>query len=215
MNNHQRGYHRDNAIITVLDEWGILNTDQLQMMFFSGLRMAQKRLQRLVEMKKVYRYREYTGQPYHYYTSIKRPGQPDHKLGVNWIRLWLQNSIKSWETLYQWEYEPNYKTVRPDAMAAIRNTITGKLRLCLIERECDTNPFKKIKLYNELYDGGGYMAAWWAKQVERFPKVVIVVESEARARQVRRLIEKENKNSLEFQVYILSQIISEVKGGTI
>lgn len=213
MSNHTKGYHRDNAILGALKEWQVLNTEQIQLLFFKNvsLRMAQKRLQRLTTLKKIHRQRDYIGQSFYYYLEQK-PGQSNHKLGVNWIRLWLQQSLKSWEVPHLWQYEPNYKSIRPDAFVAIKNVITGKLRFCFIERECDTNPFKKVKLYNDLYSTGGYCDAWWTEEAVRFPIVVVVVETTGRMETVKKLIEKDNKHGLEFKVYLLNQIVRELKG---
>lgn len=216
MNNHLKGYRRDNAIIKALEEWQVLETDQIQWLFFRdvSLRMAQRRLQRLVELGKVQRQRDYMGQPFYYFLD-KAPGQASHKLGVNWIRLWLQYGLKSWESLSTWQYEPTYQSIRPDGLAAIKNTITGKIRLLFIERECDTNPCRKVKLYNDFYASGGYSGSWWVNKVERFPSVVVVVESSGRLETVKKQIEQDNKNGLEFKVYLLDQIISEVKGAKV
>ena len=213
MNNHQKCYRRDNELLAALNEWGVLNTEHIQQLFFSNvsLRMAQKRLQRLVELKKVLRARDYTGQPFYYYLE-RRPGQSEHKLGVNWIRLWLDKCLKSWESTYCWQYEPDYKIVRPDAFTGIKNTITGKISFYFIERECDTNQFKKVKVYNDLYSTGGYAGSWWANKTDRFPVILIAVESETRKMAVEKLIEKNNKHGLEFKVYLMDHIIQKVKG---
>jgi hypothetical protein len=209
MTNHTKGYRRDNAIIKQLEEWQVLDTDQIQHLYFPSLRMAQKRLQRLVELKKLHRARDYSGQAYYYYLEAK-PGQACHRVGLNWVRLWLERELKSWEQLSTWQYEPNHKTVRPDGFMAVKNTVTGKLRFAFIERECDTNPFKKVKLYNDLYASEGYAGAWWADKADRFPPVIVVVESETRLAKVRGLIEKDNKHGLEFKAYLLDYLISDL-----
>ena len=212
MNNHVKGYRRDNAIMKALEEWKVLDTDQIQLLFFYNvsLRMTQKRLQRLTDLKKIYRKRDYPGQSYYYFLG-KEPGQVNHKLGINWIRLWLQHSLKSWESLSTWQYEPVYNSIRPDGLAAIKNTITGKIRVLFIERECDTNPCKKVKLYNDFYSSGSYGSSWWVDKIERFPAVLVVVEDGSRLEIVKKQIEQENKNGLEFKVYLLDQIINEVR----
>lgn len=209
MNNHVKGFRRDKAILAALGEWGVLDTDQLQMMFFPSLRMTQKRLQRLIEQGKIKRYRDCTGQPYFYYLE-RKPGQPEHKIGLNWIRLWIERSLKSWEALSTWQYEPNYKSIRPDALAAVRNSVTEKFRFCFIERECDTNPCRKVKLYNDLYASGEYEKAWWAEKADRFPPVIVAVETLTRMDTVKQFIEKENKHGLEFRVYLMDQIKQDV-----
>lgn len=217
MSNHTKGFCRDNAILAALKEWQVLDSEQLKLLFFKSvsLRMAQKRLSRLTVLHKVHRQRDYMCQPYYYYLE-RKPGQINHRLGVNWIRMWLQQSTNSWgDTLYLWQYEPNYNTVRPDGFVGMKNTFTGKTRFCFIERECDTNPFIKVKLYNDLYASGSCGGTWWAKQSDRFPAIVVVVESAARMDAVKKLIEKDNKHGLEFKVYLLDQIIRDVKGVSI
>lgn len=218
MSNHTKGYCRDNAILSVLKEWHVLNSEQLKLLFFKNvsLRMAQKRLSRLTAMGKVQRQRDYMCQPYYYYLE-QSLGQISHRIGVNWIRMWLLQGINSWgDTLYHWQYEPNYNTVRPDGFVGMKNTFTGKKRFYFIERECDTNPFKKVKLYNDLFASGDCDGAWWAEMSGgKFPAIIIIVESPARMDRVKKLIEKGNKHGLEFKVYLLDQIISEVKGANV
>jgi hypothetical protein len=124
----------------------------------------------------------------------------------------LQKQLKSWETLHYWQYEPSYKTVRPDAFVTIKNNTRDAFRFLFVERECDTNPFRKIQLYNEMYEKGEYTGSWWAEKATRFPVTMIVVETTARLATVRKCIEKENKHGLEFKAYLMDQIISEVKG---
>jgi hypothetical protein len=90
-----------------------------------------------------------------YYVG-QRPAQLEHRLGVNCIRLWLQQRLKSWETLEIWQYEVNYGQLRPDALAAIKNSVTGKLRLMFIEYDRAYNKFDKVAKYERFYNGELY-----------------------------------------------------------
>lgn len=116
MNNHQKGYRRDRTVIEALKEWGTLDTEQLRILFYPSVRVAQRRLKILVGKGKIRRFRESVELPYIYCI-----GKADTvRLTLNWLRIWLLRRLKSWEVIEEFDYSTN--------TCSIRNTIAGSVR---------------------------------------------------------------------------------------
>ena len=207
-----KGLSRDKKIVQAVEEWTVLDADQIRCMFFSGMaygkRKTQERLLSLYRAERLQRGRQ-GDKPYYYYLGDK-PGMVKHQLAVNWVRLWLQTSLPSWEKIHSWSYEQDYKTLRCDSFVSIKNTMTGKFRFMFIELDRGTNAFDKIEKYNKLYESGKYDTWWWVKLTERFPAIQVVTVSPARYRLIQGKIEAENKSGLEFKVSLLDEIREEV-----
>ncbi|MBP2643447.1 MAG: hypothetical protein H6Q67_1334 [Firmicutes bacterium] len=194
MNNRQKGYYRDRLIQEVLAEWGVLDIYQLAQMFFPSMKMAQKRMQRLAELKKVKKSRDSIGEPYIYYAE-KKPGQIEHRLGVNWVRVWLLANLRSWEKAYSFHYEVNYGALRPDGLMGIYNTVTNKHRFVFIEYDRGFNKFDKVEKYEKWFNIDGYVGQWWTKYTERFPPILVVSEKPPKV-----------NSKLEFQIKAMEEI---------
>lgn len=212
INQKQKGCHRDRHILQTIEEWKVLDADQVRCIFFGhmayGQRKAQERLLKLHRAEKLQRGRHSDG-PYFYY-SIDRPGMIKHQIAANWVRIWLQNTLSSWEKLHSWNYEQDYKVLRADAFAAIKNTMSGKFRFMFLELDRGTNAFNKVELYNRLYDQDKYSSWWWVPLADRFPTVLVVTVSESRKRLIQSEIEAKNISGLEFKVVLLEDIRKEV-----
>lgn len=210
MSNHQKGYSRDRSIIASVEEQGCLDTEQIRIMHFSGLkygrRIAQKRLLSLHKRGRVNRARLSIGHPYYYY--IGRQGrQVEHRLGVNWIRVWMVAKLETWERMHSFEYEVDYGILRTDGFAAVKNKMTGAFKFYFVEYDnaASGNPFDKVEKYNKLFEQ--QPAVWWKGLTDRFPAVIIVTTSPVRANIIRERVKQENKNGLEFRVYDIDYII--------
>jgi len=212
-----KGSRRDNEILRVIEEWGVLNTDQVQAIFFAkkddgkpfvyGQRKAQERLLDLHRSGKLHR--QMVEGIYCY--SLDPKGLLKHRVAVNWIRLWMPEQKATWEKFHSWNYEQDYKIVRCDGFAAYKNTVAGKFRFAFIEMDRGTNSFDKVKKYNTLYETEKYYSnSWWLPLTARFPPTVIVTVHPDRKRLIQSHIEAENKNKLEFQVKLLDDIRKEV-----
>lgn len=214
LSNHQKGSLRDREILRTIGEQTALNTDQLKLLFFQNVNqsMAYRRLVRLVEKKYLKRDRFSANEPYFYYTE-KRPGQPDHVLGVSWIYTWISLNIRSWEKLHVFDREMSYRTIRPDAFIAIRNHWEKKLSFYFAEFDVaeSGNKFDKIEKYNTLYSSEGYLGAWWITLASHFPSIIIVTTGNPKRIQER--IDADNKNNLDFRLYTLEQIKGECMNG--
>lgn len=207
--NHQKGSRRDSLIIETIEKHKCLNTEQVELLFFGDIKyskqIAQRRLKRLTELKRLKRGRFSFDQPYHYFAE--RPGQIEHTLTVNWAYVWLTRTLKKWEHWHSFTLEqPNYGFIRSDALAAIKNTVSGKMRVYFIEADRGGNPFDKVAKYNTLYTTDRYINSWWVPLVKRFPAVIVVTTSETRKTNIIREIKEHNTAGLEFGVYLLSYI---------
>lgn len=211
MNQREKGSYRDNSILQAVESRLGLETEQVRLLVFpnmrSGRRKAQERLLKLYKRKRLDRDR--TGDTFAYYRDT-RPGTLAHLLGVNWVRIWLEGKMRSWEVMHSFKYESDFGILRSDALAAIKNTVTGKYRFWLIEMDRGTNSFDKVEKYCQLYKTGGYSGHWWVNLTDRFPPVLVATTTPRRAEAVRELIKKQNTAGLEFKVCLLDEIKKEV-----
>lgn len=207
MNNRQKGYYRDKAILNAIFERYALDTEQVRCLYFPtkyGRRKAQERLLKLYKKGKLKR--EKVNDIYAYY--IEKPGMIKHTLAVNWVRIWFEKKAKSWEKVYFY-YEKDYKILRCDGFVAVKNTVTGGYKFYFVELDRGTNKFDKVEKYNKLFDDCGYDGDWWVKLTDKFPQVVIVTTS--RVEKIKELIKERNTNNLRFEVYLLDDIKEGIK----
>ena len=214
LNSRQKGFLRNNEIVNAVTRCGVLDTDQITSLLFSqlqsGRRIAQRRLKALFDRGKLKRARDSIEQPFYYYTGEK-PGQPEHKLAVNWVYLWYTLRLESWEELCCFQYEHDYGILRADAFAGVKNKVTSKITFSFIELDIaeSGNNFDKVAKYNSLYESGEYLSGWWLKYASGFPSVLVVTTNIKRLRLIQKRIDRENKRDLEFKVCLLDQINGE------
>lgn len=212
VNPKRLGYYRDRKILQAIYDYRALNTEHVHALLFNnmiyGQRKAQERLLKLTRQGKLNRSR--AGEDPYIYYSGDRPGMLDHLIGINWIRIWLQQNLSSWETLHSWSYEQDYKVLRADGFAAVKNSATGKFKFTFVEMDRGTNKFNKAELYNKLFAKNSYTSWWWVPLTQRFPPVLIVTVSESRNRIVQSELEAHNSCGLEFQIKLLDEIKKEV-----
>lgn len=214
MNQVQKGCARDRRIVALVEEWGCLTAEQVAVLAFAGRnaqRLARHRLLRLTDKGFLARFRPAHDLGYCYYIG-KRPGRLEHRVAVNWVRLWLTHHLSSWEVAERWEYEPDYGTLRPDGLFAARNTARGSLRLWFVEldRAAGGNRFDKVAKYTALYESGRYLGAWWCADAERFPAVLVVTDAPSRATGIRNSVDRENRAGLRFETRLLEDVRKEM-----
>ena len=113
---------RDSETVQTIADWGVLDTEQVNILLFPSYRVAQRRLQRLTEAKRIKRC-DYT-MPYSYY--YEKPENIVRRLQDNWVRLWITKQLRSWEHIISYDY----KTF------IVKNTITGSVKeTCLFDIE--------------------------------------------------------------------------------
>lgn len=210
----QQGYSRDRRIVELVEQCGALSTGQVAVLLFSelptGHRKAQERLQKLAKKRLLSRVRVATNQPYIYYTG--RPlSQLEHRVALNWALIWLERTMPSWESVVDWEYEPDYGHIRPDLLWVTHNRVTDRYRAVYVELDrSDRNKWDKTSKYNQLYERETYAGAWWVERSDRFPRILVATTTEARARQIAQSTESDNKHGLRFDVRLLSDLKKEV-----
>lgn len=210
----QQGCSRDDQIVRLIETCGALDTDQITLLMFRGLkagdRIARGRLYRLsVGTHRLKRCRLSADSPYIYYPAAgRKPRQLEHLLAVNWIRVWHTVRLRDYETM-RWDYEQDYGSVRCDAYCAIHNRFTRDWRFTFVELDRSANAWDKTARYNHLYQSEGYMGWWWARLAKRFPAVLCVATDSARARVMQESARTDNAAGLEFQIRMLSDIKKE------
>lgn len=214
MNNHQKGFRRVRDIVEAVERHGVLDAEQIECLIYrgvkSGQRQAQRKLKKLHDANRLRRDRLAVDEPYHYY--VAKMQQARHRLATNWIYLWMQGNLKNWEQLHSWEYEPDYKILRADAMAAVKNKVTGKFLFYFIEADLSHNPFDKVKKYNDLYASERYAGSWWVRLADRFPAIIVATEVESRLKTIQRAIDEENVHGLEFRTHLLDHLKEVCRG---
>lgn len=210
MNKVRLGYHRDKRIVRELEEHKVLNTYQIALLIFEGksaLRKAQQRLKKLVQDRKIKRIRLALDEPYIYYLQ-SATGRFKHLLAVNWVYVWVIKNLCSWQQLWCWEYEPNYKGIRPDAFYGIRNVATGEIKFYFVELDRSHNLWDKTIKYNTFYQSGNYAELSWAKQAKVFPTILVITTDLGRLKTIQKSVEKENRHKLHFQVMLLDDVVN-------
>jgi hypothetical protein len=217
MNHIKKGYNRDKQILEEVANLGVLNTQQVYRLFFKKIRYgekkAQQRLKKLHEKKKLNRCRIDVHEPYCYYME-RRPAQLEHIVFVNWVYIYLLETLPQWEKITDFQREYVIGNVRSDAFAEIYNVTTKKYRYLFVE--CDRaeskNPFNKVQVYNQLFESNDYMKTHWYHKLKVqdkkfFPDIYVFTDSPNKLRNINKTIERENKNNLVFKTFLIGEII--------
>lgn len=207
-NPKSKGLNRDNQILLTIENYRALTTSQVQLKYFHnmeyGLRKAQERLLKLHKAGKLQRQK--LEDEYCYY--VTKQGLLKHLISLNWVRLFVETNKASWEKLHCFTYEDDYKVLRCDGFAAVKNTVTGQYKFTFIEMDRGTNEFDKVKKYNKLFSDGSYSSWWWVKLTDRFPLIMVVTN---RPERVQEYIDKDNNAGLEFKIITLESIKEELR----
>ncbi|MDQ7790354.1 MAG: hypothetical protein RDU41_09935 [Clostridia bacterium] len=217
MTDREKGYRRDRAIIDLVTERRCVSADQIEALLFQGMlsgqRVCQRRLEKLTAREQLLRWRNALDQPYAYYLDAEsRIDQMAHTVLLNWVYCWQLRRLKSWERIHSWSYEMDYGILRADAFAAIKNTVTGTFRFAFVEldRAESGNKFDKITKYNDLYESDNYADSWWLPLAKRFPPILMATTTTRQKAKIEKAVEAENRNGLEFQVYLVESLRQEV-----
>lgn len=197
-------------MLSLLEKAEVLDTYQIWLLFFVSLRMAQKRLTRLYERKKIKRAENYS--PYCYYLD-KRPGQIEHRIGVNWIYVWGRLMLRSWEKFHGFEWEVTFSKLRSDGLVIVKNIAHNALEFSFVEFDIvgSGNSFDKVVKYNWLYESGEWLRTWWGPLATGFPRIVVVTTGTTK--RIQDLIDRDNRNGLEFVVRTYESIKEECLHG--
>jgi hypothetical protein len=210
LNNMQLCCNRDAQIVTLLNTHAVLCTEQIAALSFVGkyrLKMARRRLLSLTEHGRVLR-RKFAPYASNVYCVEGWPKQWEHQLGINWVYCWLRQNLRPGESLYHWQAPYYSGSLRPDAFYGVRSGSASEFGFLELDRS--TNSFDKVRLYNAYYKEKAYQGEWWTQQASRFPSILIVTTTPARANKIRRSIATDNTSGLTFHVYLLSELRDKV-----
>lgn len=151
---------RDIKVINFLDDSNIvLTASQVGKIFYSenarddksSLKIAQKRLKKMFDIKEVKRFRDYSTQEFYYYLGSKVPKLTDHKLLISeFITRMAQDQFEvEWVKLEWTHFQKDYH-LRPDAF--IKFHYIGEEFYILLEVDSSkkfTNDDKYLKLFTD------------------------------------------------------------------
>ena len=106
INYRRQCLQRDNKLIEILTEWGVLDARQIQLLMLPSARVTQRRLVALFQQGRINRNTQTS--PYLYYIVVHK--EPLQRIAINWVRMWLDGKCKSWEHT-SFNYESNICTV--------------------------------------------------------------------------------------------------------
>ncbi len=136
--------------------------------------------------------------------NTPKPGQIEHKIGVNWGYIWILNTIKEWEKLHSFEWEVDYGILRADGLASIKNVFTNDYRFHFIEFENTKKSLEdKVNRINIFFEEKRYINAWWSSLATGFPSIIVISED---INKIEKIIQKENRNNLNFIVCLYSEV---------
>jgi hypothetical protein len=185
-------------------------TEQIAALSFVGkyrLKMARRRLLSLTEHGRVTR-RRFAPYASNVYCTETWPKQWEHRLGINWVYCWLQQNLRPGESLYHWQTPYYAGSLRPDAFWGIRSGDTSLFGFLELDR--NTNSFDKVRLYNKYFKEKAYQGEWWPQRTTKFPSILIVTTTPARANKIRHHIATDNACGLTFHVHLLDELRNKV-----
>ncbi len=163
MNNRQIQRERDKKILVFLKKFKVATTDTIAELFFPSLRMAQRRLTKLVDYGALNRTRDHFTFQYMYY--IEKPRQMHHRLILtDFYREVTRLGVKIVKFDNEFTF---FDGIRPDGFIAYR--YEGKNYMAFVETELSNRP--NTKKYEELYD-----SEIWKGIFPIFPTVIWVTD---------------------------------------
>lgn len=163
MNNRKIQQQRDREIIAFLEQFKVATTEAIAELFFPSLRMAQRRLSRLVDYGVLKREREHFTFQYVYY--IEKPKQLHHRLVLTEFykeikRLGIE--VVKFENEFTF-----FDGIRPDGFIAYK--YNNKNYIAYIETELSNKP--NISKYEELYKSDK-----WKEVLPVFPSIIWITD---------------------------------------
>lgn len=151
---------RDVRVINFLDESNcVLTASQIGKIFYSenarddksSLKIAQKRLKKMFDIKEVKRFRDYSTQEFYYYLASKVPKLTEHKILISeFITKMAQDKFEVEWVKLEWTYFQKDYHLRPDAF--IKFNYGNDEFYILLEVDSSkkfTNDDKYLKLFTD------------------------------------------------------------------
>ena len=156
---------RDYEVLEFIKNYKVADTDTIARLYFPSIATAEKRLRKLVEAKKLNRFREDILHPYVYYKNSK-PTNLKHSLAIARVYSILKSEYEVVKCKREWQCKYYSKTLQPDLMLVIRRY--GKLFSLFIEVDLS-------KKYNEKYTS--YIKSGYYKMTFPTPPIIIVISN--------------------------------------
>jgi len=215
MNTRKKGYYRDKLIVEAIEEYEILTTEQVYLLFFSsikyGIIKCRERLRKLVSRKKISSIRLDINECNKFYVD-KLPKFLEHDINRNWGFLYLLKMVEREHKYYKYsdmkkEYIMDCGR-RPDGIIGFKNYISNEYMYFIIEsdRVESKNEFMKIINYNDIFKNRDYENEYWFNRVNRFPHILIVCNSDKKKDEVLKKVEKDN---IEYKYYDKNGILEK------
>jgi hypothetical protein len=225
MRTRQKGFYRNKEIVYFLKEYfKILTTEQIYVLFFSNIKNYEQGINKTREVMRKLRKdkklnlkwaRQDFNEPNYYYFEKKH--NPDHEINRNWGFIYLLNKFKSYHKFNDLRTEYVLGLLQADGFIELRNFVTDKLLCFFIESDIanSKNQFKKIKKYTEMHMNRIYKREKWSLEVENFPDILVICDTEKRVDKVKEYVKRDNKRvdgkpELIFEVIGVDQIKKEL-----
>jgi hypothetical protein len=147
---------RDLNAINVIGSFGLMRASVICKLIYKNERVAQRRLSAAVEAKKLKRVK--SGKEFVYY--VKHPKRTAHALTRSDFLGYLCGRV----SLIRYEAEPDYDTVRPDAL--IVYDMGGQKHTALLEVQLTNRP-----------DIAKYKAWDFTRWFERMPELIVICDT--------------------------------------
>jgi hypothetical protein len=189
---------RDEKILATVEQFGCVGASHIARMFFSTHKYsedkARKRLRSLTARNAI-QCSKGLSNTYYIGNAIK---QSRHNLARLEAYLKLMEQKQHYEDIKVY-FEVPICQARADLFVSIHNKFTNSKSYTIIEIDLATNPFDKVELYNNIFDGDEWTKLWWAKgEVARFPRIIVYT---TRPDVVKECFTTQNRNNLRWEVW--------------
>lgn len=212
LNNLKKGYKRDNDILKTIEMCGVMDTEQLTVLFFkfqSGRRKCQARMKSLCDRNLVNKVRLSIDTPNIYFHG-KQPDGIKHSLELTWVYIWMNN--RPGEKLLSWETEQLKDFgLRTDILCSTEILMTKEIRWYCIEFDRGSvshSNYIKVELYDDLYKKEGYSGSKLMKKLGnplRFPKVILITDYYKQRNKINNMVTA-SQSKVKFDVYLIDEI---------
>lgn len=199
---------RDRAMLAEIAEGRFYVREQLQALFFQGVKSpvkAQERLRKLFEAKEVKRKKIGSQGGYIYYMD-NWSDKWRHWVTLNWAKVCLVQQAKSWQKVSVFKREYVYNDIRSDAFVVISNTVTKRQDRFFVEIDLHKNTF--IDKYAKVAESLEFALErpWWYR--DEFPGVLVVTTRPGRVQEV------VDDSKVRYSVVTLDDIRRDIYGVT-
>lgn len=173
-----------------------------------ALRESQNKLKKLTDKNKIFRTRNNIDESYIYF--LEKQERYAHTILLNWMILWWQQNNKNFINIHYYEYEKKYNNIlQSDYFLVGYNKFAQQYRGVFFEMDNTIkHDFDKIIKYNNLFEAR-IRDKWSNLTQSHFPSIIIATTDNGRLREINKRINKDNRNKLNFQAYLIWDLKGE------